>query len=720
MDAMAIPAMISNPVLIFFIVLVIILIAPILLNMIRVPHIVGLIVAGVIVGPYGFNLLERDSSFEIFGQVGLLYLMFLAGLEIDMYHLKRNLRKGVGFGLLTFLIPMVMGTLASVYLLGLSWTVSLLLASMFASHTLIPYPVVARFGITKNRAVLIAIVGTIVAVIGSLLVLATTVDINKTGGFAMTNLLWILVKLGIYCLVLLYVYPRLSRWFFKTYSDNVTQYVYVLAMVFLASWLAQVIGLEAVLGAFYSGLLLNKFVPNVSPLMSRIEFVGNALFIPYFLIGVGMMVDVHVIMQSDTIVVALIMLVVALLSKWVAAFAAQKAFKMPSSERQVMFGLTTAHTAVALAVVTIGYNMILPDGSRMLDTTMLNGTVVMILVTCAIAPIVTSGAAAQVKLQMLTQGLESSASPRRHNMSTLVAVSNPVTAASLLDLALMMKRKVTSESLFAIHVRNDNSPSSKAIGENALKLAGNAAAGANVQMQSIERYDLNTTAGIVNVIKERDISDVVVGMHLRNGMMTDSYLGSKIEALLRDTNKMVIISRCYTPINTITRMVVVVPKKAEFETGFEAWVIRVATLASRVGCELIFECDLAIKPLIRGVIHNEMIDVTQEYRSFTEWEDFALLANRLQDDDLLVVIGARHTSLSFNSVMDDLPGLLGRYFSHTNMLWVFPEQFGESPQLVSFSDPMTSDINSSASIFTRKMRAWWIGTKKYVKNWRNS
>ena len=554
MDAMAIPAMISNPVLIFFIVLVIILIAPILLNMIRVPHIVGLIVAGVIVGPYGFNLLERDSSFEIFGQVGLLYLMFLAGLEIDMYHLKRNLSKGVGFGLLTFLIPMVMGTLASVYLLGLSWTVSLLLASMFASHTLIPYPVVARFGITKNRAVLIAIVGTIVAVIGSLLVLATTVDINKTGGFAMTNLLWILVKLGIYCLVLLYVYPRLSRWFFKTYSDNVTQYVYVLAMVFLASWLAQVIGLEAVLGAFYSGLLLNKFVPNVSPLMSRIEFVGNALFIPYFLIGVGMMVDVHVIMQSDTIVVAVIMLVVALLSKWVAAFAAQKAFKMPSSERQVMFGLTTAHTAVALAVVTIGYNMILPDGSRMLDTTMLNGTVVMILVTCAIAPIVTSGAAAQVKLQMLTQGLESSASPRRHNMSTLVAVSNPVTAASLLDLALMMKRKVTSESLFAIHVRNDNSPSSKAIGENALKLAGNAAAGANVQMQSIERYDLNTTAGIVNVIKERDISDVVVGMHLRNGMMTDSYLGSKIEALLRDTNKMVIISRCYTPINTITRL----------------------------------------------------------------------------------------------------------------------------------------------------------------------
>lgn len=706
------PAMISNPVLIFFIVLVIILIAPILLNMIRVPHIVGLILAGVIVGPYGFNLLERDSSFEIFGQVGLLYLMFLAGLEIDMFHLKINLKKGIGFGLLTFAIPMAIGTVASVYVLKLSWTMSLLLSSMYASHTLIPYPVAARFGITKSPAVLIAVVGTIVAVIGSLLVLATTVDIHNTGAFAVSNVLLLLGKLVAYCLVLLYLFPRITQWFFKKYSDNVTQYVYVLAMVFLASWLAQVIGLEAVLGAFYSGLLLNKYVPNVSPLMNRIEFVGNALFIPYFLIGVGMMVDVSVIAQTSTILVALYMLAIALASKWIAAYVAQKIYGMQAAERQVMFGLTTAHTAVALAVVTIGYNMIMPDGSRMLDATMLNGTIVMILVTCIIAPIVTSGAAAQVKIQMLSAGEERSAMPQLTRMNTLVPVANPVTAASLVDLAMMMKRHTTNDSLFALHVRNDNTPQSKAIGENALRLAGNAAAGANVQIQTIERYDLNTTAGIVNVIKERDITDVVVGMHLRNSIVTDSYLGSRLEALLRGTPKMVIISRCYIPINTITRIVVVVPEKAEFETGFEAWVIRVAMLASRIGCHLVFECNLDVKPLIRGVIHKEAIDVAQEYNSFVDWKDFALLANRLQDDDLLVVVGARHTSLSFNSEMDELPGLLGKYFSHTNLLMIYPEQFGESPQLVSFSDPLTSDINSSSSIFMRKGRTWWRRVKK--------
>ena len=710
MDVLATQAMITNPVLIFFLVLVIILFAPLLLNVIRVPHIVGLIVAGVAVGPFGFNLLDRDSSFEIFGQVGLLYLMFLAGLEIDMFHLRLNLRRGLCFGLLTFLLPMAIGTLASVYLLHLDWAVSLLMASMYASHTLISYPVVARFGITKSPAVLIAIVGTIVAVIGALLVLAVAVDVNRSGGFNVMNLVWILMKLGAYCVVLLYLFPRLARWFFRKYSDNVTQFVFVLAMVFLASWLAQVIGLEAVLGAFYAGLLLNRFVPNVSPLMSRIEFVGNALFIPYFLIGVGMMVDVSVIVQTDTIVVALNRLVIGLASKWIAAYVAQKWFGMQAADRQVMFGLTTAHTAVALAVVTIGYNMILPDGSRMLGTTVLNGTVVMILVTCALAPIVTSGAAAKVKLRMLGESRDSGDKPRRSLMSTLIPVSNPVTAASLVDLALMMKRRTTSESIFALHVRNDNSNSSKAIGETALKLACNTAAAANVAMTAIERYDLNTVAGITNVMKERDISDVVVGMHLRGSIVTDSYLGGKIEALLRDTNKMVIISRCYIPVNTLMRVVVVVPEKAEYETGFEAWVIRVATLASRIGCTVVFECPLAIKPLIRGVIHTENIDVNQEYREFSDWNDFALLANRLQDDDLLVVIAARHTSLSFNSVMDDLASLLGRYFSHTNMLMVYPEQFGESPQLVSFSDPMTSDINSSTTIVTRRLRTWrkWL------------
>ena len=316
-----------------------------------------MIAAGVIIGPYGFNILDNDSSFAIFGQVGLLYLMFLAGLEIDMYHLRLNLRKGLVFGSLTLIIPLLLGVLASVLLLRLDWTTSLLLGSMYASHTLLAYPVAARFGLSRTPAVLIAIVGTIIAVIGALLVLAATVSVREEGYFNFNAIALLMGRLAVWVAVLLYVYPRLTRYFFKKYSDKVTQYVFVLLLVFFAACSAQMIGLEPVLGAFFAGLLINRYVPMGSALMSSIEFVGNALFIPYFLISVGMMINVRVFGDTDTIVIALIMLAVALAGKWLPAFLAQKIYRMDGSSRNVMFGLTVAHTAVALAVVSVGYRL---------------------------------------------------------------------------------------------------------------------------------------------------------------------------------------------------------------------------------------------------------------------------------------------------------------------------------------------------------------------------
>ncbi|MDE6041848.1 MAG: cation:proton antiporter, partial [Muribaculaceae bacterium] len=299
--------LVTQPVQIFFIVLAIILFAPLLLNKLRVPHIIGMIVAGIVVGPYGFNVLDNDSSFAIFGQVGLLYLMFLAGLEIDMYHLKLNLNRGLVFGLLTLLFPLILGVLTSVEWLGVDWTTAWLLGAMYASHTLLAYPVVARFGITKAPAVLIAIVGTIVAVIGALLVLAITVNIRREGFFDAAQLALLMLRVAVWVGVLLYVFPRLTRYFFKKYNDKVLQYVFVLGLVFLAACTAQLIGLEPVLGAFFAGLLLNRYIPVASPLMSSIEFVGNALFIPYFLISVGMMINIRVIGTTDTLLVAAIM-----------------------------------------------------------------------------------------------------------------------------------------------------------------------------------------------------------------------------------------------------------------------------------------------------------------------------------------------------------------------------------------------------------------------------
>ena len=687
--------LVTSPVLIFFIVLVIILLSPVVLNRFKIPHIIGLIVAGVVIGPHGLNVLARDMSFELFGQVGILYIMFLAGIEIDMYHLKLNLKRGLVFGMLTFLLPMIVGTLASVYVLKMSWVTSILLASMYASHTLISYPIVARFGLTKNPAVLIAVVGTIIAVIGALLVLAGAMNVQRTGEFVWGDLLRLLLELALYCVVILYTYPRVTRWFFKNYSDNVTQYIFVMAMVFLASWFAQIIELEAVLGAFFAGLVMNRYVPNASPLMNRIEFVGNALFIPYFLIGVGMMIDVKVVSNVNTLYVAGNMIVVALIGKWVAAWIAQKIYGMKGMERKMMFGLTTAHTAVALAVVTIGYNMIMPDGSRMMDETILNGTVLMILITCAIAPIATARAASKMRLEILTdEGAEVGDSKRETKM--LIPVANPITAQSLTELALMLRNPRRKTEIYAIHVRNDNSASSRAIGRNALDIAVKSASSVDAEVIPIERYDINIVSGLTNAIEERDITDVIIGMH-RKATVIDSFFGAKIEQLLKATNQMVVMTRCFIPINTVTRIVVAVPPMAQFETGFSRWVRGIGNLAREVGCRVIFCCHPDTQPLIRGVYHRGRYDIRHEYRDVERWEDFVLLSNRILEDDLFVVVSARESSVSHNDDMADIPGFLQKYFSRNNLIVLYPEQFGQVEPINTFVDPMSSDIHSVPS-----------------------
>lgn len=692
--------LVTQPVQIFFIVLVIILFTPLLLNRLKIPHIIGMIVAGVVIGPYGFNVLDNDSSFAIFGQVGLLYLMFLAGLEIDMYHLRLNMRKGLFFGLLTLFIPLVLGILTSVWLLGLDWLTSVLLGAMYASHTLISYPVAARFGITKAPAVLISIVGTIIAVIGALLVLAAAVNIRREGSFDLLAQAVLIVKLALWCVALLYLYPRITRRFFKSHNDKVTQYVFVLAMVFFAAWTAQLIGLEPVLGAFFAGLLLNRYVPPASSLMGSIEFVGNALFIPYFLISVGMMINIRVIANVDTLAVAGIMLAVAVVSKWLPAFIACRVNRLDSSSEGVMFGLTAAHTAVALAVVTLGYNL------GMLDTRILNSTVLVILVTCALAPIITAANAPKLKVRMLAAEEEDGVIRQTRVNNTLITVANPESAGALVELAVLMRNDRGSHSMFALHVRDDNSNAAKNLARTSLESARKAGASADVAVETLERFDLNTVTGVLNAIEERDITEVILGMHRRAGVI-DTFFGNKVEKLLRSSNKMVLISRCFIPLNTVTRIVVWVPYRAQYETGFSRWVRGLARLTRQLGCRIIFCCCADAQPLIRGVLYRENYGIRCEFDTLEANDDYVLLANKINEDDLFVIIGARPNSVSFSSAISEMPSFLQRYFAGNNLLIIYPEQFGEGPSLTSFVDPMSSDIAAVPLPLWRRVRNAW-------------
>lgn len=683
-------ALVTQPVQIFFIVLAIILFAPLLLNKLKIPHIIGMIVAGVVIGPYGFNVLDNDSSFAIFGQVGLLYLMFLAGLEIDMYHLKLNLRRGLLFGVLTLAIPLILGVVSSVWILHLDATTAFLLGAMYASHTLLAYPVAARLGITRAPAVLIAIVGTIIAVIGALLVLAATVSVRREGYFNIGAIALLMLRLALWVAALLYLYPRITRYFFKKFSDKVTQYVFVMVLVFLAACSAQLIGLEPVLGAFFAGLLLNRYIPVASPLMSSIEFVGNALFIPYFLISVGMMINVRVFGDSATVGMASIMLAVALASKWLPAWLAQKICRLDADSRNVMFGLTAAHTAVALAVVAVGYNL------QMFDERILNSTIAVILVTCGVAPVITSGAASRLKVKMLEEEPDTAGGKGRRNNRTLIAVANPLTTPPLVEMAVLMRNTRGTHNFYALHVRNDNSTAAKAISRNSLEAAKSTAAAADIHIDTLERYDLNTVTGVLNTIEERDITEIMLGMHRRITVI-DSFFGNKVEQLLRATNRMIIISRCYIPAGTITRVVVWVPADAQYETGFNRWVRALSRLTRQVGCRIIFCCPGELQPLIRGVIYSENYGIRCEFRTTQGMDDLILMSNTILDDDLFVVIGARVQSVSYRSEMTELPGFLQRYFSRNNLMMIYPEQFGEAPVLTSFTDPLASDIASGPS-----------------------
>lgn len=716
LSAFAIPVshpLITSPVAIFFVVLLIILITPLILNKLKIPHVIGLIVAGVLVGPYGFNLLARDMSFEVFGQVGLLYLMFLAGIEIDMYHLKKNLRRGAVFGLFTFAVPLVIGAAASMVVMNLPIMAAMLVAAMFSSHTLIAYPIVSRLGLTKSPAVIIAIAGTIFAVLGSLMVLAFVLAIDGSDGAASVGMLFkLLGSLAGFCVVVLYVYPRLTRWFFKRFNDGVLQFIYILAMVFLSAVAAGWIGIEGVFGAFFAGLVLNRYVPARTPLMSRIEFVGNAIFIPYFLIGVGMLINIGVLMSGwDTLIVAAEMSCIAMAGKWLAAFITQKIFKMNRLDRTMIYQLTNAHTAVALAVVMIGYK------SGLFDETILNGTIIMILITCIVSSIGTSWAATRMKVRQLEATVDNpSVGATDRTPNTLVAVDNPMTAVELVTMALLTQPAARSNNrIFALHVRNDNSKMSRALSRSSLDVSSKVAAAADTKLESIERYDLNFVTGVLNAIEERDVGEVIIGLHRRSTVI-DSFFGDKLLQLVRATNRMVMVSRCFIPVNTLTRIVVTVPVKAEFETGFSRWVRALGNLARELGCRIIFCCGSETRRCIEAVLRHWRYEIRSEYRELMHWDDFILLSSKILDDDLFVVVNSRRAAISFTTDMDALPDFLRKNFASNNLMVIFPEQFGDESFIPTMAETLSTDVVSAPSPLWIKL----MGVYRKLSGWRKA
>ena len=679
MTQAAITLPLTDPVLKFLLILVIILAAPLLLNKLRIPHLLGLIIAGAIIGPNGFNLVLRDSSIILSGTAGLLYIMFLAGLEIDLGDFKKNKWKSLTFGMYTFLVPMALGTLVGLYVLNFSMLTSILLASMFASHTLIAYPIISKLGITKDKAVGITVGGTMITDTLALLVL--TVIVEMAVGDVDD---WFWYRLGaaiiLFFAFVMIVFPIVGRWFFKRCEDNVSQYIFVLVMVFLGAYLAELAGLESIIGAFLAGMALNRLIPSTSPLMNRVEFVGNAIFIPFFLIGVGMLIDYRAFFTNwDTIKVGAVMIVVATVAKFGAAWLTQKTFRMSVDQRRVIFGLSNAQAAATLAAVMVGYNVILgetPAGEpiRLLNESVLNGTILMILVTCTMASFSAQKGAHNIAMNDVSEEKEGTG---EHQERILIPVSYEKNVTELVNLSTAIKSKKNKNGLFALNVINNQASDDKAFKQSkkVLNMAVTTASATDNVLQDLLRYDLNVANAIISVIKEQGITDLVLGLHQGKGVVS-SFLGNMTEAILGQSNVTTLIYRPIQPIATVKRHLVVVPARAEKEVGFPMWVNKVWNIIHNSGAKAVFYASEDTTMYLKEIYKKRPIEA--EFSSFDDWDDFLIMSREIKSDDTLWVVMSRRERLSYHANMSRIPNYLNKYFQSNSFVLVYPIQAGET------------------------------------------
>ncbi|MCR5181353.1 MAG: cation:proton antiporter [Bacteroidaceae bacterium] len=687
-------ALVTKPTWIFLVMLLIILLAPVILRRLRVPHIIGLILAGLLVGPGGLNVLARDASIEVFGQVGIYYIMFLAGLEIDMGSFRRHGRKGLQFGLLTFLIPLLVGFVVGHWGLGLSISSSLVLSSLLSSHTLVTYPIIGRYGLGRHPSVVYSIVATAFATFAALLLLAVEVR-GVRGDFGGWH--WVGFALAIVAYVLFtgYLFPKVGRLFLRRNEDAVTQFVFVLVLVFVSAFLASCIGLEGLLGAFLAGLVLNRIIPRGGPLMVRLEFVGNAIFIPYFLIGVGMIIDVKVLFgEPDTLWLSLVVVSTAVASKWLAAVVMQKMIKGNLEDRRVMFGLTNSHAAGALAIVMIATD---PE-VQLMDSQMLNATVLLILFSCIISSLETGMAARRLALQTT----ETERNRGSYHGKCLTAYAYPQTVDTLTQLSIMIRNPHIPDSLMGLAVSMDDDPDDavRMQGQDNLERARQIAAAADVQMSTMSRVSSNVASAIVHTMREVDAGEVILGLHETPQGQPAGKLGVITQSILATTHREVMLVRLGMPPGTVRRIVVAVPPQAEYEVGFYKWLEHLCRIGEQTGQQMRFHTCGNTGFFIKEYLNQAHPVVIAENRVEKGFGSMLLgLKDEVNADHLLIIISSRPGFISYTAAFNSLPSVIARNFAHTNLILLYPDQYGDPQETHSIFAPNGQSVTQRQVLF---------------------
>lgn len=681
----------GNSVLIFSLILFIILLAPIVLNRFKIPGIIGLILSGLIIGPHGLFLIQKNSAVDLFSTIGLLYIMFIAGLELDMNEFKKYKYNSVIFGALTFAFPIVIGFPVCYYILGYGFNSSLLIASMFATHTLISYPIVNRLGIAKNQAVAVTVGGTILTDTAVLVILAV---LSGTAMGEATSGLWLrlMISILLFSAFVFILIPRVAAWFFRRLEDEKNaHFIFVLLVVFLTAFIAELAGLEPIIGAFAAGLALNPLIPHTSSLMNRIEFVGNALFIPFFLISVGMLIDFRVLGNGpQALVVAFTLTGVALAGKWLAAQTTGHVLKYSNEQRKLIFGLSSSHAAATLAVILVGYNI------GLIDEAVLNGTVVLILITCVIASFVTEKAGKQVVLHMDNE-------PEKvdlHVQRVLVPIANPQTMEKLIDFSMVIKDPKDYSPILGLTVVKDDDQAQTRLLQSK-KLLDKAivyAASADQQIEIMSTIDRNVTSGIKRIATEKFITDIVAGWSPQKNL-ADIIFGQTFDRLVKQTTQTLFITRFKLPLNVHKNIFLICPLFAEKEPGFYKWLMNVFRAASQLSTIIHLYSTPEVEKAVGDFVTLNKISVAIEYQGNIDLGDVGRLAAKVQPYDMIILVTSREGGISYTPALDILPKKMSRYFEANSLAFIFPATASDSHEL-NYEQPLSGGLlEKSISVF---------------------
>jgi Kef-type K+ transport system membrane component KefB len=654
----------TNPVLILSVVLIIILFAPLIFKRFKIPGIIGLILAGIIIGPNTFHLIDKSTSFDLFSKTGLLYIMFLAGLEIDMQEFRQNRSKSLVFGAFTFFIPIVIGYFVCACIFHFEFWASVLLASMFSTHTLLSYPIVSSMGVVKNRAVQLTFGGTIITDTAVLILLGIITNVVKN---ELSAVFWIktLVLLAALVIGTLYILPIVTRWFFRNLEgQGGSQYIYVLAVVFLAAFSAEVSGVEPIIGAFLAGLALNRVIPHNSVLMNRVVFIGNTLFIPFFLISAGMLVDIRLFFSgTGALIFAGILSFVALLTKYLAAKITALFYKFSKAETRIIFGLSASHAAATLAVIKVGFDI------GLFDKNVINGTIILILITCLVSSFVTERAARQLAI---TEKDKDETKTEKRPERILVPIINPENISRLIELSLIIKNQRSNEAIFPLSIVEDDTDTDEHWNNSKrmLETIVEQVSAVDKKAEILRKVDLNITDGIVRTAKAYGISDIVLGY--QTSPSANFIFGSKAEQLVDKTEQLVAVSKIVQPFNSFKHVIVVLTPNAELEKNFRRTCLKINRVLKQVGNEAYIYAESKTLTQFQLNINDKSADM-YAYLPVESFEEMSFLDNHHDNDELYIILNARKQTVSYDYHIDNLPKELHKRYEYCSFVVFYPE-----------------------------------------------